>query len=52
MAQCKAATNSGSQCVRDVKPPSKSLCTRHQNVLKQGTPIINFTTGRKFPMPR
>ena len=52
MTQCKARTNSGAQCVHEIKPPSKSLCTRHRNQLDQGKDIINIQTGRKFPKPR
>lgn len=52
MDQCKARTNAGTQCVRLIKPPSKSLCTRHQNVLKSGNAVVNITTGRKFPKPK
>jgi len=52
MAQCKARTNSGAQCVREIKAPSKSLCTRHQNELAKGKDVINIATGRRFPKPK
>lgn len=52
MTQCKAKTAAGTQCVQNVKPPSKSLCTRHQNVLARGNDVVNAQTGRKFPKPR
>ncbi len=51
MAQCKAATAAGSQCVSDIVAPSRSLCRRHQTVLTSGKPVVNFETGRKFPAP-
>jgi hypothetical protein len=51
MSQCKAQTQSGTQCVANAAPPSKSLCGRHQKLLAAGTPVINFESGRKFPAP-
>jgi hypothetical protein len=52
MDQCKAKTNSGTQCVRAIKAPSRSLCTSHQKVLARGNDVVNAQTGRKFPKPR
>lgn len=52
MDQCKAKTNSGTQCVRGIKAPSRSLCTSHQKQLAAGGTIVNFSTGRKFPKPK
>lgn len=49
MAQCKAATAAGSQCVFKTVAPSRSLCKRHQTVLTTGKSVINFESGRKFP---
>jgi hypothetical protein len=51
MPQCKAQTQSGTQCVANAVPPSKSLCGRHQKLLAAGTSVINFESGRKFPAP-
>jgi hypothetical protein len=51
MSQCKAQTQSGTQCVANAAPPSKSLCGRHQKLLAAGTPVVNFESGRKFPAP-
>ncbi len=51
MAQCKAATAAGSQCVSEAVAPSRSLCKRHQTVLASGKPVINSESGRKFPAP-
>lgn len=51
MAQCKAATAAGSQCVSEAVAPSRTLCKRHQTVLASGKPLVNFETGRKFPAP-
>lgn len=51
MPQCKAQTLSGTQCVTNAAPPSKSLCGRHQKIVAAGTAVINFESGRKFPMP-
>lgn len=51
MAQCKAATAAGTQCVSEIVAPSRSLCRRHQTVLASGKPVVNFETGRKLPAP-
>ena len=51
MPQCKAQTLSGTQCVTNAAPPSKSLCARHQKAVAAGTAVINFESGRKFPAP-
>ena len=49
MAQCKAQTARGGPCVREIAPPSRSLCTRHQNQLSRGERVVNAETGRAFP---
>ena len=51
MAQCKAATAAGSQCVSEAVAPSRTLCKRHQTSLASGKALVNFETGRKFPAP-
>ena len=51
MAQCKATTASGTQCVSEAARPSRTLCKRHQTVLAGGKAVINFATGRKFATP-
>lgn len=51
MPQCKAETASHARCASEVSSPSRSLCTRHQNILIAGKTVVNFDTGRTFPMP-
>ena len=51
MAQCKAETVSGSQCVSEAAPPSRTLCMRHRTMVASGKAVINVDTGRKFPVP-
>ena len=51
MPQCKAETASHARCASDVSSTSRSLCTRHQNILATGKAVVNFDTGRNFPMP-
>ena len=51
MAQCKATTASGTQCVSEAARPSRTLCKRHQTVLAGGKAVINVVTGRKFATP-
>ncbi len=51
MSQCKAETLSGTQCVANTAPPSKTLCGRHQKMVAAGTAVINFDSGRKIPAP-
>lgn len=52
MDQCKARTNAGTQCVRGINAPSRSLCTSHQKQLASGGNIVSFVTGRKLPKPK
>ena len=52
MSQCKAQTQSGTQCVANAAPPSKSLCGRHQKLLAGGTAVINFESGRDRDIAR
>jgi len=51
MPQCKAETANHARCASGVSSPSRSLCQRHQNILATGKAVVNFDTGRKFPMP-
>lgn len=51
MPQCKAETLSHTRCISEVSAPSRSLCGRHQSILAVGKPVVDFETGRKFPMP-
>lgn len=48
MAQCKAETASGTQCLAEAAPPSRTLCKRHQTMLASGKVVSNFDTGRRF----
>lgn len=52
MAQCKARTAQGTQCRRNVAPPSRTLCKGHQEQLVRGKRVVNAGTGRAFLKPR
>ncbi len=51
MAQCKAETAGGIQCVSEAASPSRTLCKRHQTMVTGGKVVINFDTGRKVAGP-
>ena len=51
MAQCKATTASGTQCVSETAPPSRTLCKRHSTMLASGKAVTNFGTGRTMAAP-
>ena len=48
MAQCSAATAKGTRCVFPVKPPSRSLCGKHQNALARGSVVMWFQERMEY----